>query len=195
MQSSNCTHQIKTDDIELVMAYCAAKLVYGNSQWSGLVKNLTTNEFLKRREDPVTEEIVMSCHHYKTGPQGAAKIAMNKSTEEILESYFKYVRTCAKPNEGVDHLFFYCKCKKVHKSVSKNVRSIFATKIYDFKLPAPTKYRILVTIECSKELSDKKLSKVARHMSHSSHTAKRYYEFTDESDVICAHQTIVQMAK
>ena len=76
----------QTDDIQLVTAYCAARLIYSNGQSSGVVENLTTEEFLRRTEDPDTGEIIICRHHHKTGPQGVAQIVIDKTTDQIMES-------------------------------------------------------------------------------------------------------------
>ena len=36
---------------------------------------------------------------------------------------------------------------------------------------------------------------MSKHMCHSSETAKKYYKFADLTDVVSAHQTILDMAK
>ena len=65
----------------------------------------------------------------------------------------------------------------------------------DVELSAPSRYRIVVRTDASKELSEQGLRNVAKHMSHSTETARQYYEFSNITDAVNAHDTIVEMAK
>ena len=186
----------QTEDIKLVTAYCAAKLIYGNGQRSGVVENLTTEEFLNRVEDPTTGEIIIKCHHHKTGAQGIAQVVIKKSTDELMGSYYRYIRQHAKPIEGAEHLLFLTPTGRRYTQVYRKMQEAFSSINQEkIKLPAPSQYRILVRTDCSKELPDQSLRNIAKHMSHSSETARKYYEFSNTSDAINAHQTIVEMAK
>jgi len=185
----------QTEDIKLVTAYCAARIVYSNSQRSGVVENLTTEEFLNRKEDPETGEIIITCHHHKTGPQGVANIVIDKSTDQVMDSYIKYVRQRANPNDDTEHLFFLTTTGRRYTQVYRKMTEAFVTvNTTNIKLPPPKQYRILVGTDCSKNLTDQGLRNVAKHMSHSSETARKYYEFSNASDAINAKTTIVQMA-
>ena len=56
--------------------------------------------------------------------------------------------------------------------------------------PPPSKYRIVVSTEAARVLNDCDLRKVAKHLSHSEQTSRKYYEFTDTKDATNAHRTI-----
>ena len=184
------------NDIKIVTAYLAASFIYDNGQSSGVVENLTTEEFLARKEDPVTGEMVIYCHHHKTGPQGIAEVVINKTVEQLMESYFKYVRQRLQPDNNVSHLYFLTPTGRRYTQVFRKMKEAFETILdINIKLPPPAKYRIVVATDCSKEMSDQGLRTVAKHMSHSSETARKYYENLDLSDAVSAKRTIVHMAQ
>jgi len=181
--------------VNLLTAYCAAKVVYENGQRSGVVENLTVNEFFKRVESE-KGDVVISCHHHKTGPQGVALPVVNKAINELLEFYYKNVRQRMKTHKDTEHLFFLTANGKQYTQVYRKIQeAIAATNIKDIELPPPSKYRIVVHTDASKVLSDQGLRKMAKHMSHSSDTARQYYEFSNITDAINVHDTIVDMAK
>ena len=70
-----------------------------------------------------------------------------------------------------------------------------AQSVGKLKPPRPKEYRIVVATDAAKELNDKDLRQVAKHLSHSSETSRKYYEFSNTIDVIFAHQTLSFLTK
>ena len=139
---------------------------------------------------------MISCHHHKTGPQGVAKLVVDKPIDDLLVFYYKNVRQRISANEDTNHLFFLTAQGKQYRQVYRKIQeALTAIKIDATTLPAPSKYRIVVRTDASKELPDHSLRNVAKHMSHSSETARQYYEFSNTTDAVDAYDTIVDMAK
>lgn len=61
--------------------------------------------------------------------------------------------------------------------------------------PPPSKYRILMSTEAARTFDDYDLRKVARHLSHSEHTSRKYYEFADTKDATDPHKKIKILSK
>ena len=63
--------------VDIITAYAAALVLYGNGQRSGVVTNLRIEEFMKRQPcDNDTDEVIIPCLNHKTGPQGIARLVV-----------------------------------------------------------------------------------------------------------------------
>ena len=91
--------------IKLLIAFAAPLIIYENCQRSGVVTNLTIQEFENRLQAD-DGMIVVSCLNHKTGPQGRAQLVISKSTETLLKHYYVLVRKNVTPAEGCETLFF-----------------------------------------------------------------------------------------
>ena len=69
------------------------------------MENLTIDEFLKRTEGDKNKTVI-TCHEHKTGPQGAADLMIAKDIDDLLEFYFKNVRSHIPSNDDTKQLFF-----------------------------------------------------------------------------------------
>ena len=73
----NITQRLTTrDDIKLVTAYAAVKIIYTNSQRSGIIQNLTIEEYEMRTF--CDDQYAIPCTHHMTGPQGQAQLVVTK---------------------------------------------------------------------------------------------------------------------
>ena len=63
--------------IKLLIAFAAASIIYKNCQRSGVVTNLTIDEF-QNRQRADDGMIVMTCLNHKTGPQGRVQLVISR---------------------------------------------------------------------------------------------------------------------
>ena len=176
--------------IKLLIAFAAALIIYENCQRSGVVTNLTIEEY-ENRQRAKNGMTVISCLNHKTGPQGRAQLVVSKSSEDLLQNYYTLVRTKVTPAEGCESLFFLTPQGKQYQQVYRKIREAAIANGFTTTLPPPpSKYRIYVSTEAARVLNDCDLRKVARHLSHSEQTSRQYYEFTNTRDATNAHKTI-----
>ena len=95
--------------IDVITAYTAAAIVYGNGQRSGVITNLTIAEY-EMREESYTEEsgdmVVIPCVHHKTGAQGLAFLAITEEIDDVVQFYYDNIRAKLTPAEtATDYLF------------------------------------------------------------------------------------------
>ena len=90
----NLGSSFDSKEVKILTAYAACLLRYGNSQRSGVVENLTVNEFSQRQRKlhDNEERIVIPCLNHKTGPQGIAQLVVTVEGEELLVQYHTLVR-------------------------------------------------------------------------------------------------------
>ena len=84
--------------VDIITAYAAALVLYGNGQCSGLVTNLRIEEFMKRQPcDNDMDEVIIPCLNHKTGPQGIARLVVTHEVEKLLVHYYNKIRKKIKP--------------------------------------------------------------------------------------------------
>ena len=182
-------------DIQLVTAYAAALIVYKNGQRSGVVQNLTMEEFAMRRSAK-QNFVIISCINHKTGPQGRAKLVVDQEDFSHMLDYKTLVRDYIIPNVGCDDLFFLTHTGARYTQVyRKIVESIHANHLFVTIPPPPSSHRIVVTTSaaCSIEW-DLTRRKVNKHLCHSDKTSEQYYEFTNENEAVEAYCHIQKLA-
>ena len=187
---NNSYEDTEYNRIKLLIAYAAALIIYENCQRSGVVTNLTIEEF-ENRQRADNGMTVISCLNHKTGPQGRAQLVVSESTERLLLNYYTLVRNKVTPVEGCESLFFLTPQGKQYQQVYRKIREAATVNGFSTTLPPPpSKYRIFVSTEAARVLNDCDLRKVAKHLSHSEQTSRQYYEFTNTKDATKAHRTI-----
>jgi len=67
-------------------------VLYGNGQRSGIITNLTIEEF-NMREEGDNDLIVIPCLHHKTAAQKLALLVITEDVEDILQYYFDTIRS------------------------------------------------------------------------------------------------------
>ena len=73
--------------VDIITAYVAACMLYGNGQRSGVITNLKVEEFKKREpSDYDTGNVIIPCLHHKTGTQGIARLVITCDVEKMLLS-------------------------------------------------------------------------------------------------------------
>jgi len=83
---------------------CSRSVIYKNGQRSGVVQNLTLEEFSMHQT--VKGKWIISCINHKTGGQGRARLILDKNDFEHLNDYYKLVRQCIILKEGCEQYYF-----------------------------------------------------------------------------------------
>ena len=182
-------------DIKFLTAYAAAILLYGNCQRSGVIQNLTTEEF-NQREHTSDGMCVISCLNHKTGPQGRAILVIPPSGESILMAYKVSIREHLIPVSGCEKLFFLTPSGTKYTQVYRKIcEAVKMNGFDDIELPSPCEYRILMSTKAARHLDETTLRKVQKHLSHSEGTSRTYYEFILTEDATHAHKALKCLAK
>ena len=173
----NLRSSFDSKDVKILTAYAACLLLYGNSQRSGVVENLTVDEFSQRQRKLHDNEarIVIPCLNHKTGPQGIAQLVVTEDGEELLVQYHTLVRAKITPKPGCEqYLFLTYGGVKYTQVFCKICESIKTNNIDIKEPPKPEMFRIGMSSKASRHLSDTKRRTVVRHMSHSDQTSQKY---------------------
>ena len=94
--------------VGIITAYTAASIVYGNGQRSGVITNLTIDEF-NVREEGDDGLVVIPCVHHKTGAQALAMLVITEESEDVLQYYYNNVRLNIIPTEASLRQHFFTK--------------------------------------------------------------------------------------
>jgi len=173
--------------VSIITAYAAATIVYGNGQRSGVINNLTIEEYTLREEGE-NDMIVIPCIHHKTAKQGPALLAITEEAEEMLDYYYNNIRNQLKPSEGNEEYFFLKHNGTEYDQVYRRIKEALSTPT--MTPPQPGLYRILISSEARRHLDEFKRRQIIKHLSHSASTSEKYYEFENVTDASQAHATI-----
>ena len=181
--------------VKIVTAYVAACIIYDNGQRSGVITNLRIVEFKKRQASEYDSgEMIIPCLHHKTGSQGIARLVVTRDVEKLLVEYYTTVRKRIRAKELINqNRFFLTSNGSLYNQVYRRMNE--ALSIGNLRLPAPKDYRIVVTTDAARELNDTDLRRVAKHLSHSSETSRKYYEYSNTSDTILAHKALRNLSE
>ena len=136
---------------------------------------------------------MINCLEHKTGSQGVAQLVINKTAENLLHKYCKFVRSKIYPSEGCEQLLFLTTTGKRYTQVYRKIKEQMQK--HDINVPTPSEYRIVVSTEASETLLDKQYRALAKHMGHSVETSRRFYEISRPDSAIKVHKAIEKMAK
>ena len=187
--------EIDISDVKLLTAYAAAKIVYTNSQRSGVIKNLTIEEFEAR--NIVNNQGIIYCTNHKTGPQGRARLVVDSEDFEFLLAYKTLVRDRISPFPGCEHLLFLTHNGSVYNQVYRKIlEAIRASNLQVTNPPPPSAHRVVISTEVARRVQcDLKRRKINKHLSHSDQTSERYYEFTNDDDAAEAYEELQKLIK
>ena len=94
---------------------------------------------------------------------------ITKDTDDLLEFHFKNGYQHIPSNDDTNHLFFLTSNGRRYTQVYRKLKdAVTTTSKANPTLPKPSKYRVVVRINASKDLPDYMLRNVTKHMSHSS---------------------------
>jgi len=179
---------------KVLTAYAAACLLYSNGQRSGVITNLRIIEFNQRQPgDYDTDEVVINCLHHKTGPQGIAHLVVTRDHEQLLVEYYKKVRQKIRASDfSHSNRFFLTTNGSLYTQVYRRIRD--ALSVGRLKPPRPKDYRVLVATDAARELNNADLRRVSRHLCHSAEISRQYYQFSNTSDSMLAHQALQNLS-
>ena len=94
----------------MITAYVAAVTIYGNGQRSGVITNLTIEEY-EMREESYSEEcgdvvVVIPCVHYKTGSQGLAYLVIMEEIDDMIQYYYDNIRRNSTPADTCKNISY-----------------------------------------------------------------------------------------
>ena len=125
-----------------------------------------------------------------------AQLVIFKSTETLLKHYYILVRKKLIPDNGCNEVFFLTDNGQRYQQVFRKIREAAVANGFTNVLPPPpSKYRILMSTEAARTFNDRDLRKVARHLSHSEQTSRKYDEFANTRDATNAHRKIKYLSK
>ena len=175
----------------MITAYAAAATIYGNGQRSGVITNLTIEEF-EMREESYSEEcgdvVVIPCVHHKTGSQGLAYLVISEEIDDIIQFYYDNIRQHITPADNCNQYLFLTRSGDQYDQVYRRIKKALSTST--MKPPQPGLYRVLISSEARRRLDELKRRNTVKHLSHSAHTSEAYYEFMNTTDATEAHANI-----
>lgn len=181
--------------VNIITAYTAACILYGNGQRSGVITQLRVDEFKKREpSDYDTGDVIVHCLHHKTGTQGIARLVITHDIEKMMVEYYSTIRRKIKPRAFIHaNRFFLTSRGGLYTQVYRRINESLS--VGKLKPPRPKDYRIVVATDAARELNDADLRRVAKHLSHSTETSRKFYEFTNASDALWAHDIIRNLSE
>ena len=116
------------------------------------------------------------------------------NVEVLLNDYYSNIRKRIRPKQfSHTNRFFLTSTGSLYTQVYRRITE--ALSVGKLKPPKPKEYRIVVATDAARELNDKDLRRVAKHLSHSSETSRKYYEYTNTDDAIFAHQALSNLSQ
>lgn len=138
--------------------------------------------------------MIIPCLHHKTGAQGIARLVVTRDVEQLLVEYYHKIRKKIKPKQFKNtNRFFLTYNGLLYTQVYRRIKE--ALSVGKLTPPRPKDYRIVAATDAARELNDVDLRRVAKHLSHSSETSRKYYEFSDTADAIYAHKTLHNLSQ
>ena len=174
--------------IDTVTAYATAIILYGNGQRSGVITNLNISEF-QMREEEEDEKVVIPCVHHKTASQGLAQLVVTEDIEHLLVYYHEKVRTTIVPADNTcKDKFFLAFNGGLYTQVYRRMKE--GLSVGNTHPPVPSDYRVLISPNARRYLSEIDRRNVVKHLSHSMQTSEQFYEFMITKDATDAHHLI-----
>ena len=131
----NLQYTFERLDVQLVTAYAAAIMVYKNSQRSGVITNLTYKEYQMKKEKGT--KYIIECTNHKTGPQGWAKLVINKKDFQHILNYKTLVRDKIEPKDGCKEMFFLTSNGSPYKQVYRKIIEAIKASNLSVTMPPP----------------------------------------------------------
>ena len=144
-------------------AYTAAVTLYGNGQRSGVITNLRISEFDLRQEED-ENLVVIPCVHHKTGAQAMAQLAITTDIKDILMYYLKNIRSQIETNDIHKDNFFVAFNGGLYTQVYRKLKD--GLSVGNLHPPPPSEYRVVISSEARRYLSDTERRTVVKHLSH-----------------------------
>lgn len=192
LDTTHETDDISIEQYNLVIGFLAAKIIYTNAQRPGVVQYMEIEEFEAKTKEGLMFVIHIS-HHKTATSHGPARVVINETTCEMLRKYYSHFRTrMVAKNEEFAKRFFLSASGSEFRKITETLQQL-ALK-YNVSLPTPTTYRKVIETAAQRELPADRAASIQKHMSHSTATCERYYQFPAISDAIATQNDILELA-
>ena len=186
-------HQISTEQYNLVIGYLAAKIIYSNAQRPGVVQYMEIEEFHNKTKEG-TMFVIHISHHKTATSHGPARVVINEATCGMLRKYYDNIRIkIVANNDEFSTRFFLTPSGAEFRKINETLQQL-ASK-YNIILPTPTTFRKVIETAAQKKLPADRASSIQKHMSHSTSTCERYYQFPAISDAIATQNDILELTR
>ncbi|CAB1346391.1 unnamed protein product, partial [Coregonus sp. 'balchen'] len=163
----------------LMLSYLVSLLMLKHLQRAGVVKNMTLNEWLSRKECilPNGEKWTVICvKQQKTGTQQVATVSLDEEEDAWLDTYYRHVRPAFLQNcDDVeeDERFFISTAGRAIYNPSNDLQRFQAK----YKLPNITSQvaRHIFETHTKANFTDAEKALVADYLDHTTATAYRHY--------------------
>ncbi|XP_045066537.1 uncharacterized protein LOC121553811 [Coregonus clupeaformis] len=163
----------------LMLSYLESLLMLKHLQRAGVVKNMTLNEWLSRKECilPNGEKWTVICvKQHKTGTQQVATVSLDEEEDAWLDTYYRHVRPAFLQNcDDVeeDERFFISTVGRAIYNPSNDLQRFHAK----YKLPNITSQvaRHIFETHTKANFTDAEKALVADYLDHTTATADRHY--------------------
>ena len=175
-----------------VITFLAAHVIFSNAQRPGVVQYMTVQEFDERTETG-NEQILITVLEHKTAVLGPANIVISSEVEALMIGYLNNVRVrvCA---SQYNTRFFLTYTGNEFCKISEKIAHV--AKHFNEKTPTACLHRKVISKIGYEELNPKDYHSLNDHMSHSPHTAYKYYQFPETATKAATmHDHIVKLTK
>ena len=186
--------EISSFDHLTVIAFLAANIIFSNAQRPGVVQYMTLEEFDNRIETG-NEQFLITVMEHKTAVLGPANIIISRAIEELMLRYLNCVRVRVYALQTkYNTRFFLTYTGNEFRKISEKIAEV--AKHYNVKTPTACIHRKVISTVGYEELSPKDYQLLNEHMSHSSHTAQKYYQFPETTTkAVAMHDHIAKLTK
>ena len=175
-----------------VITFLAANIIFNNAQRPGVAQYMTVQEFDERTETGNEQSLIVVMEH-KTAMLGPAYIVISSEIDRLMVSYMKNVRTRVHASECSTR-FFLTNTGKEFCKISEKIA--YVARHHNLKTPTACLHRKVISTAGYEKLTPTDYQSLNQHMSHSPHTAYKYYQFPETATKAAAmHDHIVQLTK
>ena len=184
--------EITSFDHLTVITFLAANIIFTNAQRPGVVQYMTVQEFDERTETGNEQSLIVVMEH-KTAMLGPAHIVISSTVDKLMMQYMNNVRTRVHASEYSARLFLTSTGNEFCK-ISEKIA--YVARYYNLKTPTACLHRKVISSAGYEELDPKDYQSLNEHMSHSPHTAYKYYQCPGTaSKAAVMHDHIVKLTK
>lgn len=181
-------------DYNIVISFLAANLIYPNAQRPGVVKNMTTDEFIDRKTILTNKILIKVFEHKTVVARGPASVVISRDVELMMLKYYHGIRMLVDPKPQMEHRFFLTYSGSEFRKITETIKH--TAKQYDLPIPTPCLHRKVIATAGHSMLDDKEMRSLTSHMAHSAATSARFYQFPsiDTMKAASMHDTIQKLS-
>ena len=175
---------ISSFEHQTVISFLAANIIYTNVQRPGVVQCMTTMKFNDRQEAGMDQIVIEVLHHKTAVALGPAYVVINRNIESMMMGYLANIRDKIVPSvdEFQDRLFLTSTGQEFRK-ISEKIAWVASH--YNIKTPTPCLHQKVISTAGYVELDNQEFRLLNTHMSHTPHTAFKYYQFPEKGYKCC----------